>query len=773
MNWPRLLLRLFGHRLPRTTGTVEVGGLEGPLWIGRDRFGVPHIRATSDLDGWFGLGFCQGQDRAFQLETRARLVRGTLAALVGSDGLPMDRLSRRIGFARAAIGTLDRLTPQATQRFDAFAAGVNAGVGPGGGGRAHEFVLLRSKPITYTAADAVGFLAVQSFALASNWDTELARLRMLELDGPQAVADLHPPYAEQHPVSDRPGASAGRVVDALAADLERSRMLFEAGGGSNNWALDGSKTASGRPILANDPHLAPLLPAHWYLAHVSTPEWTIAGGSIPGTPGFGFGHNDTVAWGVTAGLIDTTDLFIEEVGPDARSVRRGEHFIACDVRTETISVRGGDPMTIEVLETDRGPIVGPAFDGPFGALSMATTWLDGGDVGAILDIGRHRSFDDLHNGFREWRSAPLNIAYADEGSVGYQLIGSAPERGSGSGVIPQPAADETTRWTGRVAYDDLPKVHDPESGFVATANNLPASDGPYLGSDFLDGYRAARISERLAETDDWTVAKCLELQMDRVSIPWREMRDTVLAAADGAPTLREPAGVLREWDGTMDSESIGAALFAAFTARLCERIASSRAPESFRFALGAGFSPLVPFNSLLVRRVSHLIGLLDERPDGWFDEGWDDTIRSALTDAVELLRDHAGTDPAGWTWGSVRPLTLVHPMGLRPPLDRIWNIGPLPHGGDANTVNPGPVDPLDPLGNSSFAIASARMVVEIGAWDSARFCLPGGQSGNPYSRHYADQVPLWLEGDALVIPTSTREVERVVRRVVELVPAAN
>ena len=771
MNWPRTFLRFLGKRLPTTSGSIAIAGIEQPIKIGRDRFGVPHIRAGGDLDAWFGLGFCQGQDRAFQLETRLRLVRGTLSALVGADALPLDRLSRRIDFAGSGRRSLQGLNSTHQDAFTSFASGVRSGVAAGGGAKSHEFVLLRSKPTDFQAVDALGFLGVLAFSLASNWDSELARLRMLVLDGPDAVAALHPPYPTEQPTSLRPGEAAGRVVDALADDLAHARDLFTAGGGSNNWAISGDLTASGRAILANDPHLAPILPAHWYLAHVETPQWSVLGASIPGIPGFGFGHNGTAAWGVTAGLIDNTDLYIEDIGDDGRSVRRGTAFVPCTVRTEHIEVKGGDPVDIEVLETDRGPVVGPAFDGPFGGLSMAATWFETGNAGALLDICRIDSFDAMRQAFRDWTSVPLNVAYADAETIGWQLIGSAPIRGVGGGTIPTKASDPATHWAGgAVPYDDIPHVSSPEAGFVVTANNQPAAAGPYLGSDFLDGYRAARITEALMARSDWTIAATLQLQMDHVSIPWREMREAVLEAAAPAGDLGVVANLLREWDGRVAVDSAAAAVFEVFTAQMAKAIAVAKAPNSSRFALGAGFTPLVPFNSLLVRRVSHLVGLLHERPDGWFDNGWDEAIRDALRAAQRILQEEVGSDHRGWGWGEVRQVTLIHPMGLRRPLDRVWNIGPLPHGGDANTVNPGPVDPLNPLGNPDFAIASGRMVVEVGAWDLARFCLPGGQSGNPFSPHYADQVELWLEGDAMVIPYSSKAVDRTIRSRLHLIP---
>lgn len=754
----RALLRLTGRRLPRLDGEIPAS-VSGPVEIHRDRFGVPAISASTDADAWFALGFCQGQDRAFQIETRVRVVRGTLAALIGAAGLPIDRLSRRIGFGRYGAAAVAALEAPDRALLEAFAAGVNAGVGTGGGGRAHEFLLLRTQPTDFAASDALGFLAVQSFALASNWDVELARLRMLALDGPAAVADLHPAYPGRHPVSDRPGAGAIRVIDALAADLAAASHLFSPGGGSNNWAISGTRTRSGRAILANDPHLAPVLPPHWYLARIATPDWSITGAVVPATPVFGAGHNGHAAWGVTAGLIDNTDLFVEELDPTGTSVRRGSGFVSCSAHIERIEVRGGPDESVTVLVTDRGPIVGPAFEGPFGALSLAATWLrPDPSLGVAFHLGKTRTFPQLQALFREWPSVSLNIAYAGDDGVGWQLIGEAPVRGQGGGTLPLDASDPQTAWRQEwIPSRALPSAFDPECGFVATANNLPSVD-QYLGSDFLDGYRAARISELLAGRRDWDVPAVLRMQLDQLSLPWREMRSSVLAAiAEDASPASE---LMRTWDGVVAADSSGAAVFEVFVAELSRRVAAARAPHSTEFVLGTGFTPLVPFNGLAVRRVSHLVDLVRAQPDGWFDAGWTDAVRQAVHAAGDALTAAAGPDPALWAWGRVRPLRLRHPLGMRKVLSKIYDLGPFPHGGDANTLNPAPVNPLDPLANPNFAIASLRFAVEVGAWEHARFALPGGQSGNPFSPHYSDQVELWRRGDGLTIADSAAEVRR-------------
>jgi len=774
VNLPRLALRALGKRLPVLAGALEVNGITGRVEIRRDRFGIPHIEAGDDADAWFAVGFCHGQDRSFQIETRLRIVRGTLSALLGPAGLPLDRLSCRIGFRRYGEEAVAALSPEHRRLAESYARGVTLGASAGQPRRPHEFALLRARPTPYRAADALAYMALFTFAMPSNWDVELARLKVLALDGPGALADLDPAYPEWQPASDRPGEAAGRAADRLAEDAASLAAALGLGGASNNWAVSPTRTRTGRPLLANDPHLSPMLPPYWYLLHVATPDWSLAGASLPGAPALAAAHNGHLAWGVTAGLIDNTDFFLEEIGPDGASVRRGDRFVPCEVRTEVIEVRGELPETVQVLVTDRGPLVGPAFLGEVGNLSMSATWLVPRPLGALFELPRARTPGDLRRAFAGWNSVPLNVAYAaDEGSIGWQPIGAAPRRRRGAGALPLPAWDETTGWEpGFVPFEDLPHLENPATGYLATANNLPSADGPYLGCDFLDGYRVARISEELAARTDWDVPSTLELQMDCRSIPWREMRDIVLAAAAEDPGLSPIADLLAGWDGRVAADSPAAAVFEFLLGEMSVRVARARAPRSADWALGRGFVALIPINSFIVRRVAHLVRLLREQPTGWFPQGWPEEMRRALRAAADRLAARYGPHPSGWAWGRVRPLLFHHPVSQRRPLGRVFDLGPYPWGGDTNTVSPAVVDPADPSSNPDAAVASLRMVIDVGRWELSRFVLPGGQSGNPFSPHYADQMPLWLKGDALPIAWSEEAVHRATRHTLVLRPRA-
>lgn len=775
MNIAKGIFRLLlGRRLPVTTGTLEVPGIHRAVSIRRDGYGIPHIEAQGDDDAWYGLGFCHGQDRAFQIEGLLRVVRGTLSELIGPKGIPVDRLSRRIGFHHAAERQLEALGRTVPSMVDAYAQGVTDGARLGCRKPAHEFALLRTKPTPYTAADVLGGLKLMSFASGTNWDSELARLKILNEDGPEALKALDPAYPEWQPATSPPGTPAGKAMDRLSEDLALFTAAVGKAGGSNNWALAPSRTAKGRAILANDAHLPPVLPPHWYLAHLRTPAWAVAGASFVGTPSFPAGHNGIAAWGVTFGFVDNTDLFIEEVGPEGRSVKEGERFVTCETRLETIHVKGGQSIQEEVLVTPRGPIIGPALEGEAGAISLCATWLCLRPLRGLLQTHRATSFEEFRRCFEEWPALPLNMVYADtSGTVGWQLTGESPRRRKGWGTIPLPGSNPEAGWEeAPVPFDEMPHAADPEAGFVATANNKPCvgDGGPFLGVDWIDGYRIARIVEALESRADWDMVNVAALQMDLTSLPWRELRDIVLSLPAETDELTQALEMLRAWDGMLAADSPAAAVFEHLLAEMARRVAAAKAPKAVKWALGTGFTTLSPHSLFSVRRVGHLVRCMREQPDGWFAQSWPREISDALAAVMGSLRARYGGDPLKWAWGRLRPLTLHHPLGERPPLNRVFNLGPFPWGGDTNTVGQAAADPADPTGNPFF-IASLRMVVELENWDESRFVLPGGQSGNPLSPHYDGFLRLWQDGRGVPIAWSPAKVDEAVKDELHLVPS--
>ena len=772
----RALFRLLlGSRLPVTSGVLEVEGPRGSITLCRDRHGIPMIEAENELDVFFGFGFCQGQDRALQIELSKRAAAGTLSELFGRPTLRADRLFRRAGLHRAAKEQFQVLAPRVASIITAFAWGVNAGRTVGLSRRPHEFVLLRARPTEFTALDVLTILKLQSFLMPSNWDSELARLMVLDLDGPDALLDLDPGYPDWHRVAVPPSGIAGEAAERLAEDLAMFQETIGTGGGSNSWAVSGSRTRSGRPLLANDPHLAPAVPPHWYLARMQSPGWAVAGAALPGTPAIVVGHNGNCAWGVTAGLTDNTDLFLERIGTDGRSVLHDGEFVQCQIHREVIRVRGDNPVEEEVLVTPRGPIISPALDGELGALSMRAVWLDPLPVRGFLGALEASTFEEFQAPFADWPFLPLSLVYADnQGNVGYQMVGQAPRRCLGYGTVPIAGWVPGAGWEEEgVPFDEMPRTLNPSCGYVAAANTQPEphGSGPFLGIDWIDGYRLGRITEVLEKRWDWDVDSTAALQMDVKSLPWEEMREYVLAGTPVSAETRAARELLENWDGRMASDSDGATLFHIFLAEMSRRVVTARAPRSAPWLLGRSLLPTSGSTSFAARQVGRVSRLIREQPPGWFRAGWqaeiDDALRSAYSEAVRRL----GEPTVRWQWGSARTAMLTHPLGRMPILGGIFNLGPFQCPGDVNTVASAGTIGEDPLAGPGV-VPSMRMVLDVGDWDRSLFSLPGGQSGNPLSPHYKDLMPAWLKGAGVPIAWTDEAVEGATVETLLLKPAS-
>jgi penicillin amidase len=769
-----ILRLLLGRRIPITSGRLEVPSISSPIEIRRDGYGVPYIRAANAEDAWYGLGFCHGQDRAHQLDVLWRLVRGQLSEIYGAATLPIDRLSRRIGLHRAARGHFAAMPDAQRTILEAYTRGINAGMRIGSPRKAHEFALVRAEPGAWECVDVLAFMNYMGMVL-SGWTAKLNRLYVLTADGPAALAALEPDYPEWLPVTDPVGTAAGQAAERLMEDAGRL-MGFLGQGASNNWAVSGSRTASGNPILANDPHLAATIPAPWYLCHIDYPGLKVCGASFAGIPLIPSGFNGTAAWGVTAGLVDGIDLYIEELDETGSGVRTGDAYEPLERIPETFYVRGrSEPLVEDILITPRGPIVSDLLDGIDLTLSMKATWMNPRPVDGLTNFHRSTDFQTCRENFEHIYITSMNVAYADtHGTIGWQLIGEVPRRKRGWGAVPLPGWEPEYDWgANHLPLSEMPWAMNPETGYIATANNQPRrdGDGPYLGRDWVP-YRYARIVEILAERKDWDLARTLAAQQDLYVLPWREFKPAVLAVRTEHPDARAALEILAEWDGYARADSTGAAVYEYLVISLAHALAAAKAPKTAQLALGAGFSPLFPDSFFFARHVGLISQLLREQPDGWFAEPWSAVIEAALVKAHSQLAAKLGGNPASWRWGDVHRLVLAHRLGIRFPLDRLLNRGPYPTGGDHQTVAQAGRK-VGFYGSNVTGLANLRMAVEVGDWDRNYFILAGGQSGNPLSPHYDDQLKLWLEGKTIEIAWSELAVERRVKETLVLKPAGS
>ncbi len=764
---------MLGRRLTSYDGRHSVGCRRN-VRIRRDAAGVAYVDAQDEADAWFGLGFCHGQDRAGQLEVTYRLTRGLLSEVLGSGGLPIDRAVRLIGVHRAAKEQIATLDADTRDQLAAYTAGINAALSCRGLPRSHEHVLLRCAPSRWEPVDVVAFGLLMCCFLPSNWDVELARLIILTRDGAAAVEALDPTWRSDLPLTHPPGAAAGAASELFVArDLEALRQFIGDSGGSNAWAVQAHKSSTGRAILANDPHLPAALPNLGYLARVKCPSFSVAGISLVGIPAFITGHNGHAAWGSTSAQLDNADLFLEELSEDGRRVRQGDAWTACDEHVEQIPVKGAPPEQLRVIRTPRGTVVARAGDdaasifepvptlGRANALSFAATWLECRPTRSLLGFHYVKSFEQFREVCAKSAGSCYSLIYADRDTVGWLLAAEVPRRKSGFGSVPLAGWHENVGWDSIVPSDQLPWSRNPGEGFVCCANNKPVADDgsfAFLGHDFLDGFRQRRISEQLASRNDWTLDSMAELQMDVQSLPFADVRATLLALRPATPEAARALELLRTWDGRMASDSVGASVYGLFLAALNHKICELKAPNSYLYASGKGVMKLIPGTCLNSRRASFVTRLIREQPSGYF-EAWDPVLLEALAAAVKTLTNRFGAAIEAWAWGAIRPHTLRHRFGDKQPLNRVFNVGPLPGYGDGTTINQAGFEFWEPL-RSSTVTAHLRSVIDIGNWGASRFVLLGGQSGNPLSPHYSDLVPLYQSGSGVPVHWEDSEVAR-------------
>ena len=751
-----------------SSDTRWVDGLTGPVEILRDRAGVPHCFAQSAGDALYALGFVHAQDRLWQLDFYRRAGSGRLAEVVGPVALEVDRLMRTLGLHRAARAAWRATPPDFVAQLEPYHAGINAGMAASP--LPLEFRILDYEPEPWTGVDTALWAKLLAFTLSPAWEAQIARARVVEQAGLEALLAVDRGYPAAAPVIAPPGAPYGELSAPLRrsyATLVRRLGLGGAPAASNSWAVAPRRSASGRALLAADPHLAPVFPPFAYFVHLHCPEWALAGASLAGLPGVIWGFNRRVAWAATAGLASTQDVVVEEFAPGSDRYRTPDGWAEAIRVVERIQVRGYPTETLTVRVTRNGPVVSPQIPGVRQALALRSAVLDPShSAGALLALPRARDIAEARAALGQFHEFNLVMAYADvAGHIGMQVVGAIPQRRPGQGWLPGAGWDRESDWTGYVPPAELPAVIDPPDGRLWSANNAHAAAGAAgYPAEFLDGYRAVRIGAALAAEGSLTLEGCRALQMDRRSGPMCAVQAGLATVAPRTAVERRLLEMIAAWDGEMQPGSVAAVVVAATFSRFLERVLRAR--------LGAA-APLlwetphrVPTLNVIVARTGSLIeALLQERPAGWFEPsgdgpaGWTAALGEAFREAVAALRERLGPDPRRWTWGRCHQLTLRHGLGEAPALARLFNVGPIPFGGDANTVcqaGPVSVDPFTPV----QAIPVLRLVVEMAEEPRAWFALAGGQSGRRGDPHHHDLLDDWRAGRLRPFQTRREAIER-------------
>ncbi len=746
--------------LPRHAGQLTVAGARGPIEIVHDGNAVPHVFAGSVEDAMFGLGYAHAKDRLWQMELGRRAGAGRLSEIVPPVGpatslLDVDRTMRGLGVYRRAQESLAALSSRARAQLDAYAAGVNAHLRAHEGSLGLEFTLLQLKPEPWSAADSLVIGKLMALQLDGNWRRELVNARLLKALGEDRYRQI----------TASPGESGDATLSLVNETLRRmpldllhratESLATAKREASNEWVVDGAHSRSGKPLLANDPHLGLTAPATWYLARLAGPGFDLRGASMPGTPGIVLGHNGTLGWGFTTTNLDSQDLFIEKIDPTNPG-----NYVTPDgsrpftVREETIAVRFGTPVKFTVRETRHGPVINDFLDakqvdgvaGSGHVLALQATALLGNDTSAegFLGLGLATNWEEFLAAARKIVSPMQNIAYADTtGNIGMVSPGRVPLRRRGDGSLPMPGWSGEFDWAGFVPFEELPRAWNPPGGVLVNANArvMPDSYRHFITRDWADPYRQRRAAAMLAAVPRHGVGDMIAIQEDTYAADTADMLPPMLVTTPRDIRQAIAISMLRSWNRRMLSDRPEPLIYAVWLREFGRAVFVDELDEELLGSLG-GRTP-----ALLARA-------LRDQP-GWCDDARTPVVETcaemlgrSLDSALDWIAARHGPDPEKWRWADEHVAAFRHLLLDGVPLLRDVVSVRFPADGGNHTLNRaayGGTGTREPFAAGHGA--TYRAIYDFADLDNSRFAIPLGQSGNPLSGWYRNFVPGWQRFD--------------------------
>ncbi len=808
---------------PERSGSESVPGLSGRVSVLRDAQGVPQVYADTADDLFMAQGYVQAQDRFFEMDLRRHVTAGRLSELVGvsADALAADKVVRTLGWRRIAEQELPLLSSTTRQYLQAYADGVNAYISDRSPSQLGlEYTVLdlqlpgyRVEP--WTPVDSLAWLKAMAWDLKSNYDAEITRARLSASLPLKRIAQLYPSYpmAEHAPILDNARGGGGGSASAVppgtleAADTASGKSALALaqqaldvvpallgrgdGIGSNSWVVSGAHTATGKPMLANDPHLAPAVPSLWYQMGLHCRQvdaqcpFDVAGYTFSGTPGVIIGHNARIAWGFTNLGADVTDLYLERVLGD-RAEYNGRYELL-DQRRETIKVRGGADVELTVRSTRHGPLLSDVLasvrdagrdtsdgDADSTTYDVALQWTaltPGRTADALFAIDKASNWSEFRAAASKFEVPAQNLVYADvDGNIGYQTPGKIPVRSGYDGRWPVPGWKSRYSWSSFVPFAKLPSVLNPPDGFIVTANQaVTASAEPYLTQDWAYGYRSQRIRDLLTDRQKLTTADMSSIQGDTRNGMAPTLVPLLLSTdLRDDPFTREAQDLLRGWDFSQPPDSAAAAYYNAVWSNLLRLGFDDELGSQLAADGGERWFEVVKT-------------LLKRRSDAWWDnratpgaiENRDEIIRQAMVAARLDLTRQLGKDVSRWQWGRLHRLELEHtPLGgasVPGPIRAMFNRGPFELGGGS-----GIVDATGWTASNGYQVdwvPSMRMVVDLSDLDRSTWVNLTGASGHAYDAHYADQAERWSQNRTFAWPFTEAAVRKATKDDLELKPA--
>ena len=766
--------------LPPLEGEINAPGLHGEVEVIRDRWGVPHIYAGDEHDLFFAQGWVIASERLFQFDFLSRLATGRLSEMFSELTVPVDRFVRTMGWNRAGrriAGTYDDLS---LEMASSFGAGFRAWV-ESMPAKPVEYQILDTDPEVPAEEDlpAMGAAGTvfMAYGLSRNWDHELLRAEIAERLGVDVMRTLFPDLDTESGI-----VEAGKEGGADRTALLRDAILPPSGQGSNNWVVDATRTQTGKPLLANDPHLAVAAPSIWFECHLNAPGYHASGITLPFSPGVIIGHNERIAWGFTNTEGDVMDLYLERLSEDGASADYNGDWEPLQIHREEILVRGRvEPEVLEVRESRHGPLLDSYMVGIADPVIVeksitrpyALRWVgaeQGIQPSVIHALNKAADWDGFRKAVKGWNCPGQNMVYADvDGNIGYQLTGSYPIRRKGDGTVPVPGWTDEYEWDGWVPFDELPRAFNPEDGFLVTANNKMHDEGyrHNLGRDFLPPYRARRIAQMICERETHDAESFATMQADTVSLPAAELLPALLSIEPATDRQKAALVMLSEWDHDVAADSAAAAVYEVWNKHIALRVLRPLFDDEQLLTHFYGRRQWT--NAFQYQVLPNLLAYPTAR---WWGrngaEARDEALRDALDSALDELTGALGEEMTEWRWGALHKARFAGRLALIPDLADLFTAGEVEMGGDEQTVNQGLFEP-----GWSYDVVVApswRQILDLSDWDASIGTHTVGQSGNPASPHFADLLPLWGSGKHHPLPFSREAVDRHAESTLRLQP---
>jgi len=738
-------------------GTLKVSGLQKPVNVLRDRWGVAHVYAQNQHDLFFAQGYVAAQDRLFQMELWKRSGQGRLAEILGASALQRDINARRLRYRGPMDAEYESYSPDTKDILAAFTAGINAYIAERmTAGLPIEFQLAGFKPEPWKPEDCLNRMA--AFSMTGNSSAELEHAQMVAVVGAEKASQLFD-FDPAVTLDPAPGVNFGGLSPELLKDLIGSDTRIEfpvhTPEGSNNWTVSGALTKSGKPLLANDPHRVIAQPSLRYMIHLVAPGWDVIGAGEPALPGIALGHNQYIAWGFTIFGLDQQDLYVEELNPADPSQYKTDHgWEHMRLEKETFGQRGAPNVTVDLKFTRHGPVL---WEDSKRALALRWAGAEPGTAGYLgsLAVDRARNWTEFELAMQRWKLPSENIVYADmAGNIGEHSTGLAPLRGNWTGLLPVPGTGGY-EWAGFVPNSELPHSFNPAQGFIATANHKMIPENyPYkIGYEWAPPFRIRRITTVLDKThsgEKMDIEEMERLQTDILSLPAEELTGLLRHAVGELPNPSEH--MMLNWDHELREDSAASALYEIWLQELRPRVMRRAVPESAWKILGmdhgGDWSP-----AQLLKYLSHPTDdVFGPNPGAERDR----LLLESLSAAAEKLSKLQGPDASVWSWGKLHVARFRHPLDQIPGAANLMDLGPVPRPGDEYTVN---AAGFRDGGFEQGSGASYREILDTRDWDRSVAVNTPGQSGQPESPHYSDLLPLWRDGKYFPLLYSRQAVE--------------